>query len=41
MMLTQLQDLEEHHNIVANGYDFGAFPGCVNIDLCSNIRHWS
>ena len=23
-MLTQLQDVEEHHNIVLNGYDFGA-----------------
>ena len=30
MMLTQLQDIEEHHNIVAHGYDFGAFLGCVN-----------
>ena len=30
MMLTQLQDVEEQHNIVAHGYDFGAFPAFVN-----------
>ena len=32
MMLNQLQDIEEQHNIVEDGYDFGAFlfPGCVN-----------
>ena len=29
-MLTQLQDVEEQHNIVPDGYDFGTFPARVN-----------